>query len=928
MAKGDLSKLDTGVTVDLTIDGQKVTAPEGRSLYDIISGMGKIIPAMCYHYTFTPFGSCGMCLVEVEGKKAPVRSCTAQVQAGMVVRTETPELKAAQKKALIKHLSTHPLDCPVCDADGHCELQDMAYDFGVNDIGVVKQKNIPEDTRSIVLDFNMNRCILCGECINVCKEVQMIDALTFLKKDGNTVVTAHGDKPLYCEFCGDCLAVCPVGAITNKFSKYKYKPWQLKKTQTTCPYCGDGCQLIVEALGQQVIRATSKLSWKSKWGDRAETAKGHGGTCGRGRFGFQFVNSPKRLTLPLVRRDGRLVETPWLEALDYVATRLREIKSQYGNDAVAGLITARCTNEDIYLFQKLMRAGIGTNQIDSTVRYGQANFLEAMHKIGIGRSMNNSEEITKANAILVIGSNITETHPLTGLRVKEALRRYKAAVIVADPVKTKMAKLATHHLAIRPASEGTFIQGLVKAVLEQGWASPDIIESHPSAIEALKAAVSGLSFESICAAVGIEQAKLFEAAELFSKAERGIIICAEGITKQKNGYQNVLRLMDLAFVSGKLSKSGSGLNALCEENNEQGAADMGAMPGYLPGQRPVTDKEAHAKACKAWAEEIPDHGGATLLEILDRARGGEVKALYLVGENPVGTLPASMKIAEALKQLSASGGFVLCQDPFLTETGELADAVLPASTYAEKDGSFTNTEGKVQRVRPALEFPIGESKPDWQIFSELSAELGYPLVYDSSDQIHNEIGRLVPAYYAKKQERPRARLDYYLSEAFKEEVRQRYSQESAPPDAAYPFLLELVPILYHSGKLSTQAEGLIKIYDKHLIQIGPSDAERLGVAAGDRVRLKSHLGETEAGAEIIENLPSGLVFFPEHFNDPPVKDLIACEVDPVTRVPYFKRGRVSIEKLQMAGQACSARLPDEREQADATTETVDRKDAS
>jgi formate dehydrogenase alpha subunit len=920
MAKENLSKLDTGVTVDLTIDGEKVTAPEGRSLYDVLSGIGKIIPAMCYHYTFTPFGSCGMCLVEVEGKKAPVRSCTAPVQASMVVRTETPELKAAQKKALIKHLSTHPLDCPVCDADGHCELQDMAYEFGVNDIGIVKQKNIPEDTRSIVLDFNMNRCILCGECINVCKEVQMVDALTFMKKDGQTIVTAHGDKPLYCEFCGDCLAVCPVGAITNKFSKYKYKPWQLKKIQTTCPYCGDGCQLILETLGDQVIRATSKLSWKSKWGDRAETAaKGHGGTCGRGRFGFQFVNSPNRLTLPLIRRDGQLVETPWLEALDFVATRLREIKSQYGNDAIAGLMTARCTNEDIYLFQKLMRVGIGTNQIDSTARYGQINFLEAMRRIGIGRSMNTSEEITKANAILVIGSNITETHPLTGLRVKEALRRYKATVIVADPVKTNMAKLATHHLAIKPASEGIFVQGLVKTILEQGWADPGILESHPSAIETLKQSVSGLSYEMICGQTGIEQAKLFEAAELFAKAERGIILCAEGITKQRNGYRNVLNLMDLAFVSGKLSRPGSGLNALCEENNEQGAVDMGALPDYLPGQQSVLDKDARARITKAWAEELPLQDGATLLEIIERARRGEIKALYLVGENPVGTLPASMQIAEALREVSAGGGFILCQDPFLTETGRLADAVLPASTYAEKEGSFTNTEGQVQKVRQALEFPVGESKPDWQIFSELSAELGYPLVYENVDQIHKEIAKLVPGYYAKKQERPKARLDYYLTNGFNEEARKRYavSQDSiVPQDSDYPFLLELVPILYHSGKLSTQAEGLIKIYDKRLLQISPMDAERLGVAAGDRVLLKSHLGEVEISAELNEFLPPGLVFFPEHFNDPPVKDLLACEVDPITRVPYFKRGRVAIERLQMAGQTAAG------------AETAERKDTA
>ncbi|HEY5648115.1 MAG TPA: 2Fe-2S iron-sulfur cluster-binding protein, partial [Nitrospiria bacterium] len=291
----------TGAEIELTIDGEIVKAQEGRSLYDVLSKMDKLIPAMCYHYTFTPFGSCGMCLVEVEGKRAPVRSCTASVAEGMVVKTEHPPIKEAQRKALVRHLSTHPLDCPVCDADGHCELQDFSFKFGIGEIPNVRQKGIPEDTRSVVLDFNMNRCIACGLCINVCKEVQMIDALTFMKKGKFNIVTAKEDKPLACEFCGDCLAVCPVGAITNKFSKYMYKPWQLKKTRTTCPYCGDGCQLIVEAKDNSIIRVTSKLTWKEKWGERTDTDQGHGGTCGRGRFGFENVNSPDRLRLPLMK---------------------------------------------------------------------------------------------------------------------------------------------------------------------------------------------------------------------------------------------------------------------------------------------------------------------------------------------------------------------------------------------------------------------------------------------------------------------------------------------------------------------------------------------------------------------------------------------------------------------------------------------------
>ncbi|MBI3611499.1 MAG: molybdopterin-dependent oxidoreductase [Nitrospirae bacterium] len=890
--------LGAGEEIDLEIDGEKVKATSGRSLYDVLSGMGKIIPAMCYHYTFTPFGSCGMCLVEVEGKKAPVRSCTASVQSGMIVRTETPPLKEAQKKALIKHLSTHPLDCPVCDADGHCELQDFTFQFGIGEVPNVKQKGIPEDTRSIVLDFNMNRCITCGECINICKEVQLVDALTFMKKDGFTIVTAKEDKTLYCEFCGDCLAVCPVGAITNKFSKYLYKPWQMKKTQTTCPYCGDGCPITVETKDNRIVRVTSRLSWKAKWGDRADTAKGHGGICGRGRFGFEMVNSPNRLKLPLVRKNGDLVETHWLDTQDLVAERLTKIKMDHGGQAIAGLISARCTNEDIYLFQKFMRIGLGTNQIDGTARYGHMNVVMALRKaFGTDRirMMNNSEQVTKADAIFIIGSDITETHPVFNLRVKEALRKHKAKVIVADPITTHIAKLATHPLAIKPGSEPRLIQGLVKIILDRGLCDEAVLQKYPLAVEALQQATAGITIETVADETGIPVERLGEAAEILAKAERGVILFEDGITKRKDGYQNVLNLVDLALVSGLFEKDGSGLNALCEENNELGLVDMGGASEFLPGGFDYQNAEARAKISKDWREELPSppqaEPSADLARILDRARKGEIKALYIVGENPVGTLPASMGAAEALSKVD----LVIVQDPFLTETGRLAHVVLPATTYAEKEGSFTSMEGKVNPVRMAIE-PIGESKPDWEIFSELAWRMGFPLEYGSAKEIHREIAKTIPGYFTTKPEPLPIRLSGYLNNGYAKEAFARYDLKPSNGSADYPFTLVLGQILYHSGKYSTQAEGLMKIYDKALLQIGPADAERLGVAAGDKVVLKSPMAAVEVGIEIQPALPSGLVFFPEHFNTPPVKDLIAAEIDSVTRVIYHKRGPVAIMK--------------------------------
>jgi formate dehydrogenase alpha subunit len=884
--------------VELTIDGEKVSAPEGTSIYDVVIHMGKTLPSMCYHYTFSPFGSCGICLVEVEGKKAPVRSCTAPIAPNMVVRISGQPLWEAQKKAIEKHLTVHPLDCPVCDADGRCELQDMSYEFGVSQLGTVKQKGIPEDTRSIVLDFNMNRCILCGQCINICKEVQMVDALQFLKKDGHTHVVAKGDKALYCEFCGDCLEVCPVGAITNKFSKYVYKPWQLKTTPTTCATCGDGCTLVIDTKEDQVVRVRSNLTWKSKWGEHSETVNGHGGICGRGRFGFQFINSKERLSQPLIRRNGQLVETPWFVASSYVAQRLAEIKTQYGGQAIAGLITARCTNEEMYLFQKFMRTALGTHHIDSSARYGHINFILAMkNALGLGRGMVKNTDLTLANAIIVIGSDMTETNPVAALRVKEALRNYGAKVVVVHPAKTHLANLATHHLAVKPGSERALIQGLIKVLIEQNLVNEEVARKYPEALARIKESVAAISLESIQNETGIEPAQLQEVADLFSKAKRGVIVCAEGILQRPKGYENTQLLVDLAMWAGQLERPGCGITAMCEENNEQGAVEMGVVPELLPGQLAFADPAARQKFREAWGEEIPAQQGHTLLTILERARKGEIKALYLVGENPVGTLPASMKVREALERVSASGGFVICQDLFLTETGQLADAVLPACSFAEKEGTFTNFEGKINPVMRALEY-VGESKADWEIFTELAGAMGYPLSYVSAEEIRQEMTHLLPGFLGNRSQPPQPQVDHYVSNGFMANLSQRYAFLTQGSDQAeYPFVLVLGQILYHSGKLTTRSEGLMKIFDKRLIQMSPADGERLGIADGEKVRVRSPLGTVEVGVELNPMFPQGMCFFPEHFNEPAVKDLIPCEADPVTGAPYYKFGRVAIEKL-------------------------------
>ncbi len=886
-------------TIELSIDGRTVSAKDGVSLYDVIASTGKIIPAMCYHYTFDPFGSCGMCLVMQEGKKAPVRSCTAKAAAGMVIRTDGDDLFAARKKAVEKHLSVHPLDCPVCDADGHCELQDMAFQHGVTNLANAKQKFIPEDTRSLVLDFNMNRCIACAECINVCKDVLMIDALQFMKKGGFNQVVAKGDQPLACEFCGDCLAVCPVGAITNKYSKYLYKPWQMKKTTTTCNYCGDGCQMHLETKDTEVVRVTSPLSWKNKWGDRTETAKGHGGLCVRGRFGFQYIDSEQRVRQPLVRTGETLTETPWLDTMQTVIDRLSDIHRKHGPESIAGLITARCTNEELYLFQKLMRAGLRTNQLDSSARYGHLNYVHAVrHAVGVGRPLNDWEDLTKAKAILVIGSNITETNPLTAVRIKEAIRVYRSQVIVVDSANTNIAQLASHPLLVKPGSESFLIDGLVKSVIEQDLVDEASTTRHPQAFTALKQALAHVSLDHVSAQTGIAADQIREIAAIFAEAPRAIALCAEGIVRQPNGYQNVLKLIDLAWVTGKLGQPGSGVTTVTEEVNEQGAVDMGVAPEFLPGQARFDDPSARERFGKAWDVTLPASGtGANFLEILARIRSGQIKALYVIGENPLATLPASMDAKGTLEKLQ----LLIVQDPFLTETGRMAHVVLPAATYAEKDGTFTNLEGKVLRVRQAVD-QVGESLPDWHIMTALANGLGYDWTYESPQDVQNEIMKLLPGYYNLGQpRRVSPSPDAYLSNGYAAEVASRYrshTAQSTSSDGTQPFTLLTGQVLYHSGKMSTRASGLINIEPNNgRIRMNPADVERLGLNEQSTIRLTSRQGSVQAGVKADPDIQPGSCFFPEHFNEPAVKDLMTVEVDAVTGVPYFKSTRVTIEKV-------------------------------
>ncbi|MGZ8383155.1 MAG: molybdopterin oxidoreductase family protein, partial [Nitrospira sp.] len=582
-----------------------------------------------------------------------------------------------------------------------------------------------------------------------------------------------------------------------------------------------------------------------------------------------------------------------------VIDRLSDIHRKHGPESIAGLITARCTNEELYLFQKLMRAGFRTNQLDSSARYGHLNYVHAVrHAVGIGRPLNDWEDLTKAKAVLVIGSNITETNPLTSVRIKEAIRVYSAQVIVVDSANTNIAQLASHPLLVKPGTEGLLIDGLVKSVIEQDLIDEPSTTRHPQAFAALKQAMEHVSLDQVSAHTGIPAEQIREVAAIFAEAPRAIALCAEGIVRRPNGYQNVLKLIDLAWVTGKLGQPGCGVTTVTEEINEQGAVDMGVAPEFLPGQARFDDPSARERFGKAWDVTLPaGNSGANLLEILSRIRSGQIKALYVIGENPLATLPASLNVKETLEKLQ----LLIVQDPFLTETGQLAHIVLPAATYAEKDGTFTNLEGKVLRVRQALD-QVGESLPDWHIMTSLANGLGYEWPYESAQDVQNEIMKLLPGYYNLGQPRRIAHsADAYLSKDYASEVESRYRSQvlkQSSNDATRPFTLVTGQVLYHSGKMSTRASGLINIEpNTGRLRMNPADLQHLGLNEQSTIRLSSQQGAVQLGVKADPDVLPGSCFYPEHFNEPPVKDLMAVEADSVTGVPYFKSTRVKIEKV-------------------------------
>jgi len=886
-------------TVRLTVDGIPVTVPKGTLVIEAARRVGVMIPHFCYHPKLEPDANCRMCLVEIEKMPKLQTSCSTVATEGMSVRTATTVVNDAHKSVLEFILANHPLDCPVCDQGGRCDLQDFSHQYTATGSRFAETKRIfQKEYFSPLIETQMNRCVQCLRCVRYCDEVMDVKALAPAGRGTMTEIKSFGPHPLNCEFCGGCVQICPVGAITSRLSMYEYRPWMLKRADTICHYCGDGCQITVQTKGNELIEVNSAHG----------AGRNNGDLCARGYFGYHAAANPERLTKPLIRRNGQLVEATWEEALEFTARRLSEIKTAHSAHAIGGVISGRCTNEDLYLFQKFMRLAIGTNNLDSSARYGQINGLQAMRRVqGTTRWTITFEDLVQADRLLVVGTNMTEANPIAGLKVKEAVKKHQAALYTIESSQpaigtiSNIANLSQEHLCVRPIQFRSAIVGLVKAVVEGNLIAGAVSQQAPDYVAAIKQAVQRITWRDLSAATGGTREQFAAIAAGLGEGRRVVILAGQELLRGEGAYGNCVTLLDLLLLLDKLSATGCGFAALAEENNDQGAVELGAMAELLPGARDLSDQDARTKLGQQWKGTIPSTAGATLVEMMDRAQAGLLKAMVIVGENPVGSLPSHLGAREALRKLE----FLVCHELFLTETAALAHVVLPASSALEKAGTFTNEEGHVQAVRPAIE-PNGDSRPDWEILSALSVLLGHSMDYAEAKDILKEIRSIVPGFgllgpAPAPNKVDQTQIDRYLTGGYRQDLASRYTLGPQTGRTEGTLELALVQSLFHSGKLSTRSKGLIQVEAEGALRIGSADSVRLALKDGDRVRLSNGRGEFTTTVKVVEKVPEGSVWFPDHFAQTALS-LFDCTIDPVTQVPYFRCARVKIDRLGASGE--------------------------
>jgi formate dehydrogenase alpha subunit len=726
--------------ISLTIDEKKVTVEEGTTILKAAEKLGIEIPSFCFHDKLEPLGACRMCLVEVEKMSKLQVACATTVSEGMVVKTNTPQVRKARRGVLEFLLINHPLDCPTCDKGGECDLQNFVFKYGSDKSRFVEEKRrFIVDPKSKFDDLsigpqiirNMNRCILCRKCVRFIKEIAGENDLGTFRRGAKSEINVLPDIPVDNPYSGNTVEICPVGALTSKSFRYKIRVWQTKQTPSICPHCGDGCNLNLWTKDDRIYRITSRRN------DQVD----EGFLCNKGRFGFEFVNHPERLMTPLIKKNGEFVPCDWDEVLGLVADKFKMAKEKFGKDSFAGIGSPELTNEDNYIFQKFFRVVLGTNNIDH--RVDSENPLpgpDPSHYNQIYTMLNSIAEIENAKLILVFDCDLEKEHPIINLRAIKSARKGNVLILV-NSEKTNLNRFAREELIYKKGTEVALLNGLAREIIEETLFDLSKIKVVREEIDRLKQLVLPYDRKKVFQITEIAPDKLKNLANSVAKAESIIILCGKEIISHPQNKEVIDSLYNLILLTGHWGRKHCGINLLWEDCNSQGALDCGVLPDKLPGFVHVSNESERKRIEEIWKIKLPDKPGLSFNQMLKEINEGKIKSMYIMGENPLEKYPDKEYVKSALEKLD----FTVVQDIFLTQTAKLADIVLPGASFAEKDGTFTNVERRVQRLKRAFD-PLGNSRADWEIVCLLAQAMGYEFDYLSAKEIFNEIAKVSPIY--------------------------------------------------------------------------------------------------------------------------------------------------------------------------------------
>ena len=903
--------------VTLEIDGHQVTVAKGTSLMRAAVDAGIQVPKLCATDSLEPFGSCRLCLVEVDGRKGFPASCTTPAEAGMKVRTQTPKLQELRKGVMELYISDHPLDCLTCSANGNCELQDMAGVTGLRNVRYgtdgANHLNSKKDESNPYFTYDASKCIVCNRCVRACEETQGTFALTISGRGFESRVSPGQDEPFMdseCVSCGACVEACPTATLQEKSVIWLGQPEH--SVITTCAYCGVGCAFKAEMKGAEVVRM---VPWKD-----GKANEGH--SCVKGRFAWGYATHQDRMLKPMIRAH---ITDPWQEvswdvALGHAASEFKRLQAKYGKDSIGGITSSRCTNEETYLVQKLVRAAFGNNNVDTCARV-----CHSPTGYGLGQTLGTSagtqtfKSVEQADVIMIIGANPTDGHPVFASRMKKRLRGSPgvqgARLIVVDPRRIDIVKSphvqADHHLQLKPGTNVAVITAMAHVIVTEGL----VAEAYVAERCDLKSFGEWREFvarpvnspEAMEPFTGVPAAELRAAARLYANAENGAIYYGLGVTEHSQGSTMVMGIANLAMATGNVGREGVGINPLRGQNNVQGACDMGSFPHELPGYRHVSDSTVRVSFEAAWGVDINPEPGLRIPNMFDAALTGSFKGLYCEGEDIVQSDPNTQHVAAAMMAMEC----VVVQDLFLNETAKYAHVFLPGSSFLEKDGTFTNAERRISRVRKVM--PPKAGLADWEVTVKLAQALGYPMDYQHPSEIMAEIAALTPTFrgvsYAKLDQlgsiqwpcnddapdgTPTMHIDHFVRGKGRFIITQ-YLATDEKVTRKFPLLLTTGRILsqYNVGAQTRRTENS-QWHAEDRLDIHPHDAEERGIKQDDWVGIQSRAGETVLRATVTDRMQPGVVFTTFHFPESGANVITTDNSDWATNCPEYKVTAVQV----------------------------------